>query len=101
MARIRQATLLRALNISISIIAARVILFTIFIIYVLMGGHLKAEPVFVVMSIFNTLRHTMTWFFPQSIALAAEVSVSCGRVQVLVAVLMKVKLITYISNFSV
>jgi hypothetical protein len=80
--KIRQATFLRALNISISLISARVILFVIFIIYVLMGGHLKAEPVFVVMSIFNALRHTMTWLFPQSIALATEVYVSCGRVQV-------------------
>jgi hypothetical protein len=82
MSKIRQATFLRALNISISIISARIILFVIFIIYVLIGGHLKAEPVFVVMAIFNTLRHTMTWLFPQSIALTAEIYVSCGRVQV-------------------
>ena len=83
MSQIRSATLLRALNISISIIAARVILFTIFIVYILVfDGKLKAEPVFVTMSIFNTLRHTMTWLFPNSISLAAEVYVSCGRVQV-------------------
>ncbi|CAG2163513.1 unnamed protein product [Oppiella nova] len=81
MAKIRGSTLLRALNISISIIAARVILFAIFIVYVLLGGQLKAETVFVTMSIFNTIRNTMTWFFPQSIALAAEIYVSCQRVQ--------------------
>ena len=84
MSKIRSATFLRALNISISIIAARVILFTIFIVYILLGGKLEAEVVFVTMSIFNTLRHTMTWFFPQSIALAAEIYVSCKRVQVVV-----------------
>jgi hypothetical protein len=43
---------------------------------------LNAEAVFVTMAFFNTLRITMTWFFPQSIALGAELMISCKRIQV-------------------
>ena len=43
---------------------------------------LTAEKVFVVMTIFNTLRHTMTWMFPQSVGIGSELYVSCLRVQV-------------------
>lgn len=82
MRKIRSATLLRALNISISQIAARVIVFCIFITYALLGGNLAAERVFVVMTIFKNCQNTMTWFFPQSVALSAEIYVSCKRVQV-------------------
>ena len=82
MSKIRGSTLLRALNISISIISAKVIVFTIFIAYVLTGEHLSAEKVFVTMAIFNTIRLTMTSFFPYMIGYAAEIYVSCKRVQV-------------------
>ncbi|CAG2180046.1 unnamed protein product, partial [Oppiella nova] len=81
MSKIRGSTLLRALNISISIISAKVIIFTIFIVYVLIGEHLSAEKVFVTMAIFNTIRLTMTSFFPYMIGYAAEIYVSCKRVQ--------------------
>ncbi|CAG2178982.1 unnamed protein product, partial [Oppiella nova] len=82
MSKIRGSTLLRALNISISIISDKVIVFTIFIVYVLIGEHLSAEKVFVTMAIFNTIRLTMTFFFPNMIGYAAEIYVSCKRVQV-------------------
>ena len=82
MAKIRQATFLRALNISISVVAGRIILFAIFITYVVQGNTLNADKVFVVMSVINTVRHTMTWLFPNSIALFSELIVSCKRVQV-------------------
>lgn len=81
MIQIRNATFLRAMNISISLVAGRIILFSMFITYVLQGHFLNADKVFVVMTIVNTLRHTMTWLFPNSIALLSELSVSCKRVQ--------------------
>lgn len=82
MAKIRNATFLRALNISISVVSGRIILFAIFITYVVQGNTLNADKVFVVMSVINTVRLTMTWMFPNSIALLSELSVSCQRVQV-------------------
>ncbi|KAJ6216249.1 hypothetical protein RDWZM_007406 [Blomia tropicalis] len=81
MAKIRNATFLRALNISISVVSGRIILFAIFITYVVQGNTLNADKVFVVMSVINTVRLTMTWMFPNSIALLSELSVSCQRVQ--------------------
>ncbi|XP_027205501.2 ATP-binding cassette subfamily C member 4-like [Dermatophagoides pteronyssinus] len=79
--QIRNATFLRAMNISISLVAGRIVLFAMFITYVLEGHFLNADKVFVVMTVVNTLRHTMTWLFPNSIALLSELSVSCNRIQ--------------------
>lgn len=79
---IRKATMLRALNISISLVSGRLLIFAIFMVYVIQGNTLNADKVFVVMSIINTLRHTMTWLFPNSIALLSELIVSGQRIQV-------------------
>ncbi|CAG2121538.1 unnamed protein product, partial [Medioppia subpectinata] len=81
MSQIRKSTVLKALNNSISMISPRAIIFAIFIVHVLTTGHLGAESVFVTMNIFNALRFTMTFAFPQSVALAAELYVSCKRIQ--------------------
>ena len=75
---------MRAFNIALSITISRIILFCCFVTYVLVfpTERLSAEQVFVVMTIFNTLRHTMTWMFPQSVGIGSELYVSCLRVQV-------------------
>lgn len=81
MGRIRRACFLKAVNLSIFFVASRVILFGCFITYVLLGNQLSATGVFVTMALFNTLRITMTWLFPQAVALGAELLVSCRRIQ--------------------
>jgi hypothetical protein len=43
---------------------------------------LNAEAVFVTMALFNTLRLTITLYFPRSISLGAELMISCERIQV-------------------
>lgn len=82
MAKIRHATFLRAMNISISVVSGRVIMFAMFITYVFLGNTLNADKAFVTMFVINTVRFTMTWLFPNSIALLSEVYVSCKRIQV-------------------
>ncbi|CAG2114014.1 unnamed protein product [Medioppia subpectinata] len=79
--RIRMACFLKAINLSVFFVASRIILFACFITYVLTGNVLTAKAVFVTMALFNTLRITMTWLFPQAIALGAELLVSCRRIQ--------------------
>ncbi len=80
--RIHRACFLKAINLSIYFVASRIILFVCFVTFVLTGHTLNAEAVFVTMALFNTLRLTMTWFFPQSISLGAESMISCKRIQV-------------------
>jgi len=83
MSEIQNSILLRALNNIIGDMTPRAVIFAIFIVYVVITGHLGAEAVFVTMTIFNDLRMTMTFGFTQSIALSAELYVSCKRIQVL------------------
>ncbi|KAL1140805.1 hypothetical protein AAG570_000733 [Ranatra chinensis] len=49
--------------------------------YVLFGNHITAQKVFVVTSFYNTLRQTMTVFFPQGITQIAEAHISIKRIQ--------------------
>ncbi len=79
---IRRACFLKAINLSIFFVFPRMILFFCFVTFVLTGHTLNAEAVFVTMALFNTLRITMTGYFPQSISLGAEVMISCKRIQV-------------------
>ncbi len=55
MSKIRNATFLRALNISIALVSGRIIIFAILITYVFQGNALNADKVFVVMSVVNTV----------------------------------------------
>lgn len=55
MSKIRNATFLRALNISIALVSGRIIIFAILITYVFQGHALNADKVFVVMSVVNTV----------------------------------------------
>ncbi|KAH9402637.1 Multidrug resistance-associated protein 4 [Tyrophagus putrescentiae] len=79
--QIRKACFLKGLNISIFFVASRLILFICFVVFVLLGNVLTAEAVFVSMSLLNTLRLTMTLFFPQAIGFGAELKITCSRIQ--------------------
>lgn len=62
---IRRSALLRGANTATFFVATRVMLFASFIVYVLMGKPLDAETVFVIMSLFNSIRIPVTSSFPQ------------------------------------
>ncbi|CAG2167003.1 unnamed protein product [Oppiella nova] len=79
--RVRMACFLRVINLSVYLVASRIVVFACFIAYVLTGNLLTARAVFVTMTLFNTLRMTMTLQFPQAVAQGAELLVSCGRIQ--------------------
>ncbi|KAI1287409.1 ATP-binding cassette sub-family C member 4 [Halotydeus destructor] len=79
---IRRSCFLKATNISVFLISAKVILFASLITYILAcGGELTAETVFVAMSLINVMRLTMTSLFPYAIQTGAEALVSCHRIQ--------------------
>ncbi|KAH9421088.1 Multidrug resistance-associated protein 4 [Dermatophagoides pteronyssinus] len=78
---IRQACYLKAINLSMFFVATRIVLFVCFITYVLVGNQLTSEAVFVSMALFNTLRLTITFFFPNSIGLASELLIGCKRIE--------------------
>lgn len=81
MNKIRHATFLRAMNISISIISGRIVLFAILLTYIFQGNILNADVVFVVMTYIYQVRFSMTWLFPNVVALFSELTVSCRRIQ--------------------
>ncbi|CAG2117708.1 unnamed protein product, partial [Medioppia subpectinata] len=69
---IRKVCYLKAINLSLFLIATKIILFFCFLTYVLLGHVLSSKSVFVTMALFNMLRITLTWIFPQGIAQGAE-----------------------------
>ncbi|CAG2179811.1 unnamed protein product, partial [Oppiella nova] len=75
------ACFLKSINLSVYLVASRIILFACFIAYVLTGNLLTAKTVFVTMTLFNRLRTTLTLLFPNAIAQCAELAVSCTRIQ--------------------
>ncbi|CAG2168277.1 unnamed protein product, partial [Oppiella nova] len=69
---IRKVCYLKAINLSLFLIATKIILFCCFLTYVLLGNILSSKKVFVTMALFNMLRITLTWIFPQGIAQGSE-----------------------------
>lgn len=82
MKRVRQACYLKAINLSVFFVATRIITFVCFVTYVLLGHTLNAEAVFVCLALFNSLRLSVTFFFPQCISVSAELLITCKRIEV-------------------
>lgn len=80
--RIRTASFLKAINLALSFITTRIILFLVLLTYIWLGNLPTARVVFVTMALLNVIRGTVTTYFPQAVAALAEVKVSCGRIQV-------------------
>ncbi|KAI1287364.1 ATP-binding cassette sub-family C member 4 [Halotydeus destructor] len=78
---VRRACMMKAVNLSLFFVGSRMMLFGCLITFVLYGGRLTAETVFVAMSLFNVVRMTMTNAFPSAIAQTAEAMVSLSRLQ--------------------
>ena len=59
--------LLEGINGAMFFVATRTMLFASFVTYVLLGNPLEAETVFVIMSLFNSIRIPVTSSFPNVI----------------------------------
>ncbi|KAG5343188.1 L259 protein, partial [Acromyrmex charruanus] len=78
---IRWTSYIRGVTLSFIIFSTRMSLFITVLAYVLFGYKITAEKVFVITAYYNSLRTTMTVFFPQGITQVAEAMVSIRRLQ--------------------
>ena len=72
----------RAIVNSFLVFSTRFSLFVTMTAYALLGNVVSADKIFVLASFYNTLRYTMTIYFPLGIAQTAEVLISIKRLQV-------------------
>lgn len=79
--QIKATSFIRGIIGSFIMFTTRISIFISVLAYVLLGGYITAEQVFVLTSYYNILRQTMTVFFPQGIALVAEALVSVNRLE--------------------
>lgn len=62
--------------------ASKIIIFITFTLYVLLGNTISASRVFVTVSLYSSVRLTVTLFFPNAIEKLFECRVSVRRIQV-------------------
>ena len=72
----------RAFKISFFFTASRLIQLATFLVFGLTGHPVTAENAFLVVSMFNTVRLSMTLFFPMALSQLREVRASVGRIEV-------------------
>ncbi|KAI1289972.1 ATP-binding cassette sub-family C member 4 [Halotydeus destructor] len=78
---IRRKAYLNGVNQAIYFCGTRLILFLTLVTYVIAGGILDAERVFVTMSMFNVLSTSVTYSVPLAVSTWAEAKVAAKRVQ--------------------
>jgi len=74
------ASILKAINQTLFFISSKVIVFVALLTYVLLGYSFNPEIVFVSIGLANLVRISLTLFFPNAIAYAAETMISCRRI---------------------
>lgn len=79
---IRYRVILTSINEALYFISAKLIILICLITFVLMGYQLTAEAAFVTITLLESLRLNMTFFFPFAVASIAELVVSCNRLEV-------------------
>ena len=79
---IRKTCNFRAFKISFFFTASRLIQLVTFLVFGLTGHPVTAENAFLVVSMFNTVRLSMTLFFPMALSQLREVRASVRRIQV-------------------
>lgn len=62
--------------------SSKIIVFVTFSVHVLMGNTITASTVFVTVSLYGTIKLTVTLFFPLAVERLSETVVSVGRIQV-------------------
>ncbi len=80
--KIRQAMILRALNLALNFVAPKIIAFACILLYLLDGRKLSAEVVFVTLSLLGHLQEIITYLFPSAISHCVELYISVKRIEV-------------------
>lgn len=78
---IRYRVILTSINESLYFISAKLIILICLLTLVLLGYQLTAEAAFVTITMLDSLRLNMTFFFPFAVASIAELIVSCDRLR--------------------
>ncbi|KAE8278604.1 Multidrug resistance-associated protein 4 [Larimichthys crocea] len=79
--KIMKSSYLRGLNMASFFCASKIIVFITFTLYVLLGNTISASRVFVTVSLYTSVRLTVTLFFPSAIEKLFECRVSIRRIQ--------------------
>lgn len=87
---IHKSMILRSINLSIFFISSKLMTFLCLIVFLIVGGALNPENVFVTIALINQLREVMTLFFPYGLSLGAESLISFKRIEVIIELLVKI-----------
>lgn len=63
--------------------SSKIIVFVTFTVYVLLGNTITASTVFVTVSLYGTIKLTVTLFFPLAVEKLSETVVSIRRIKVI------------------
>ncbi|XP_033471881.1 ATP-binding cassette sub-family C member 4-like isoform X2 [Epinephelus lanceolatus] len=79
--QILKSSYLRGLNMASFFASSKIIVFMTFTVYVLLGNTITASAVFVTVSLYGTIKLTVTLFFPLAVEKLSETVVSIGRIE--------------------
>ncbi|XP_049919634.1 ATP-binding cassette sub-family C member 4-like isoform X3 [Epinephelus moara] len=79
--QILKSSYLRGLNMASFFASSKIIVFITFTVYVLLGNTITASTVFVTVSLYGTIKLTVTLFFPLAVEKLSETVVSIGRIE--------------------
>ncbi|KAL3847450.1 hypothetical protein ACJMK2_018356 [Sinanodonta woodiana] len=83
MKKLRATSYLRAYIIGLYVASGKLIIYLIFLIYTLVGGHLTPEDVFVAIAFVSAIHLSTTMFIPFAIQCATEARVTLKRIKVI------------------
>lgn len=68
--------------------SSKIIVFATFTVYVLLGNAITVSRVFVTVSLYGTIKLTVTLFFPLAVEKLSETVVSVRRIKVILSVVL-------------
>ncbi|NXA46167.1 MRP4 protein, partial [Nothocercus julius] len=80
-AMVMKSSYLRGLNLASFFVASKITMFMTFMAYVLLGNVISSSRVFVAVSLYGSVRVTVTLFFPAAIERVSEAVVSIRRIK--------------------
>uniref|UniRef100_A0A3B4B9R6 Uncharacterized protein n=1 Tax=Periophthalmus magnuspinnatus TaxID=409849 RepID=A0A3B4B9R6_9GOBI len=80
--QIMKSSYLRGLNMASFFASSKIIVFFTFTVYALLGNAITASSVFVTVSLYGTIKLTVTLFFPLAVEKLSETRVSVSRITV-------------------
>uniref|UniRef100_A0A673BSI4 Cystic fibrosis transmembrane conductance regulator n=1 Tax=Sphaeramia orbicularis TaxID=375764 RepID=A0A673BSI4_9TELE len=79
--QIMKSSYLRGLNMATFFASSKIIVFVTFTVYALLGNTINASSVFVTVSLYGTIKLTVTLFFPLAVEKLSETIVSVRRIE--------------------